>query len=87
MICTLIIAAHMGGSVPQHQMLVAWAERSGCEVRIEGDCASICTMLLRVACITPEARLGFPRPKAINSQDERDWAWRMAQYLPKRMAA
>lgn len=80
--CVLTIIAHMGGSIPDHQAVVRWAERSGCEVRIEGDCASACTMLLEVGCVTPAARLGFHRAKA---DDPEFWTQRMAAPLPPRL--
>jgi hypothetical protein len=65
--CVLTIAVHMGGSIPDHQALVRWVERSGCEIRIEGDCASACTMLLQVGCVAPGARLGFHRARGDDS--------------------
>lgn len=84
MICALIIAAHMGGSISDHEALVRWVERSGCDVRIEGQCASACTMLLAVGCVTPGARLGFHRPEA--SSHLAEWTRRMARLLPPRLA-
>lgn len=42
---------------------IAAAAARGDIVRITGDrCYSSCTMWLKVACVTPEARLGFHRP-------------------------
>lgn len=82
--CVLTIIAHMGGSIPDHQALVRWADRSGCEVRIEGDCASACTMLLEVGCVAPGARLGFHRAKG---DDPAFWTARMAAALPEPMRA
>ena len=90
MICALVIAAHMGGSIADAEAVARWAQASRCEVRIEGTCASSCTMLLSVGCVMPDARLGFHAPTAggqrMDEVQRAAWAGRMAAALPPRLA-
>jgi hypothetical protein len=64
--CALIVAMHPGGLVADHAAAVRVLSAAGCEVRLEGDCRSACTMLLAVpgACVTPAALLTFHAPRA-----------------------
>jgi hypothetical protein len=88
MICAAVIAASMGGPILQ------WRDRAdACEgqtPRIESTCASACTMMLAVACVTPEARLGFHAPNwhglPLSEPERAHWAKMMAAYLPPVLA-
>lgn len=90
MLCALIIAAHMGGSISDTTATARWVERSGCSVTISGQCASACVMLLRSGCVTPTARLGFHGPtrngKPLIGNDRAFWAEKMASHMPDVMA-
>lgn len=90
MICAIIIAANLGGSVSDTAAVIRWAEAARCEVQITGDCASACVMLLRAGCIGPKARLGFHAPtrdgRTLRGADRAAWVQRMASHMPKAMA-
>lgn len=68
--CNIAISAHartvgndMGGNIMEYHRAVKRIEASGEPVRIDGLCASACTLYLRLPskqlCITPRARFGF----------------------------
>lgn len=83
MICAIIIASHMGGSIADFTATARWAEQSGCQVRIDGACASACVVLSGVGCVTPSARLGFHAPTGTDHPDH--WAQHMAEHMPPAM--
>jgi hypothetical protein len=90
MLCALIIATHMGGSISDATAVARWADKSGCIVRIEGQCASACVMLVKLGCVTPSAMLGFHAPTRngmpLVGSDRAFWAQRMASHMPAAMA-
>lgn len=79
------ITHDIGGYFGQYRRAVEKAERNGTLVRIDGLCASACTMYLRLppgrVCITPRARLLFHQ--GIDKADRRHEAatqWLFSQY-------
>lgn len=62
-----VVTADLGGPLYSRIQQVVELARSGRSIRIDGDCASACTLYLifvseRRLCITPRARLGFHLP-------------------------
>lgn len=58
-----------GGVVGDYARAVMAAQHSGHRVEIAGECASACTMWLAVACVRPNARLGFHGATAVTRAD------------------
>ena len=78
--CSLVILFSMGGSISEYRKIVD----SGCSPRIEGKCASACTMFLRTGCVTKDALLGFHRAKVSNGNTiaEDYYSRVMSSYYP-----
>lgn len=70
----------MGGAIPEFQNSV----NSGCSPRIEGQCASACTMYLATGCVTQDALLGFHRASVTGGDTKREefWSKVMSSYYP-----
>ena len=95
MICALIIAGIMpGGSIPAHAALADALTAARCEVRIEGQCISACTMLLDVpgACVSSGAMLMFHGPQFDYGMTQMPraefdhWSQVLADHYPRRIA-
>jgi hypothetical protein len=88
--CVLAVVLHGGGSINDTATVVRWLQDSRCTVRISGECASACTMLLAAGCVMPDARLGFHAPhrngKPLPDGERAIFAQRMADHLPRRLA-
>lgn len=61
---TQIIRNDGGGVVSEYMRTVRAAIITGQRVEIEGSCDSACTLWLAVACVRPNARLGFHGPSS-----------------------
>jgi len=59
---TIIVRYDPGGNVLDRANEILALEASGADVHIIGECWSACTMLLRIACVSPRATLGFHAP-------------------------
>jgi hypothetical protein len=64
---TLVIEDDPGGLVPLYIASFQGAAKTGVSIRLRGECASACTMILKFfprsrVCAEPGARLGFHQP-------------------------
>lgn len=97
----VIVHQDFGGRLYDYQARVDEYRGRKVMVRIEGDCASACTLLTALprqhVCVGPEARLAFhqaydpaspgdPQPEDIDNRDEAGTALFMRAY-PKRLRA
>jgi hypothetical protein len=72
-LCVVALAGvHPGGDVQEHVRAMLQADARGCAVRIEGVCASACTVFLgaRDVCVSPGARLMFHAPTVVRGDPE-----------------
>lgn len=88
----LIIRDDPGGDLMSYVAKVQALQQSGRRVEIRGVCDSACTMLLSVACVSPNARLGFHGPSsgvygiALPPAEHDYWARVMASHYPPQLA-
>lgn len=79
--CVLTVHLMLGGSVAEHNALIAALGRVGCEVRIE-EARSAAVGLLSVGCVTPDSVLVWHLPEP----DTPAWRARMAAHYPPALA-
>ena len=89
MLCAMFVAAHMGRSIADTTVVARWVKVSECAVRIDGDCASACVILLCTGRVMPGARLFYAPIKigggTLPAAERLNWSKLMAQYMPPRM--
>lgn len=83
----LVIRNDSGGVVRQYQRNVDLAIITGEPIRIEGWCASACTLYLSSpqACVTPQATLAFHSPRGGSPAQNAAVARDMAAQLPREL--
>lgn len=81
-LCTLIVSTLPGGSLGAYARLVDSLVYLDCEVRIEGECNSACTLFLPLACLTQESSLTFHGPRTDDPALFDMWSRRMADAYP-----
>lgn len=89
---TQIIRNDGGGVVSEYMHTVRAAIITGQRVEIRGSCDSACTLWLAVACVRPNARLGFHGPSSavygigLPPEEHDRIAQEMAQFYPPQIA-
>lgn len=85
----IVIKHDLGGSIEQRIIDIKVIGDN--EVIIDGICASSCTMLLKVACVTTTSKLYFHGPSSqfygigLSQKDFDKWSKVMASYYPKKL--
>ncbi len=79
-----VIRNDSGGQVQQYLNALSIATISGEVIKIDGWCASACTLYLGspFTCVTPQAQLGFHAPFGGTAEQNRNAAQVMAANLP-----
>lgn len=79
-----VIRNDAGGSVSRYLMDATAASAFGQPIKIDGWCASACTLYLGspYTCVTPRAKLAFHAPRGGSAQQNRHAAQVMAGKLP-----
>lgn len=86
---TIIIKHDLGGSIKQR--IIDINQLSDKKVIIDGVCASSCTMLLKIACVTNKSKLYFHGPSSqffgvgLPKKEFDKWSNVMANYYPNRI--
>ena len=85
----IVIKYDLGGSIEQRTLDIKAI--GGNEVIIDGVCASSCTMLLKVACVTTTSKPYFHGPSSqfygvgLSQKEFDKWSKVMASYYPKKL--
>lgn len=79
-----VIRNDAGGNVNRYLMDASAASAFGQQIKIDGWCASACTLYLGspYTCVTPRAKLAFHAPRGGSAQQNRHAAQVMAGKLP-----